>query len=237
MGFSNLQAQGENNPWQISVGINALDFFPTNDPDNPNSGKWFDQYFNVGDHWNILPAVSYLGVSRYVGSGFSLGIRGSLNQIDQVGDASINEIDHYALDGTVRYNFIRNMVLDPFIEIGSGYTWADNLNDVTLNGGVGFNVWFTETLGLSLQSQYKHIVGGGDIPEHFQHLAGFNFRFGGTDSDGDGVYDKNDDCPEVAGDKEFNGCPDSDGDGTEDTKDACPNEAGPKELNGCPDTD
>jgi hypothetical protein len=28
-----------------------------------------------------------------------------------------------------------------------------------------------------------------------------------------GIYDKDDACPEVAGLKEFNGCPDTDGDG------------------------
>lgn len=41
----------------------------------------------------------------------------------------------------------------------------------------------------------------------------------------------------MAGLPQFNGCPDSDGDGIEDSKDACPNEAGPAEFNGCPDSD
>ena len=46
-------------------------------------------------------------------------------------------------------------------------------------------------------------------------------------------------CLEVAGLKEFNGCPDTDGDGVADKDDKCPNEKGPKENNGCPwpDTD
>jgi outer membrane protein OmpA-like peptidoglycan-associated protein len=61
--------------------------------------------------------------------------------------------------------------------------------------------------------------------------------FGGTDSDGDGIYDKDDECPETPGLPEFNGCPDSDGDGIEDRMDACPNEAGLAEFDGCPDTD
>ena len=37
--------------------------------------------------------------------------------------------------------------------------------------------------------------------------------------------------------KEFEGCPDSDGDGIPDNKDSCPDEAGIPELNGCPDAD
>jgi hypothetical protein len=36
------------------------------------------------------------------------------------------------------------------------------------------------------------------------------------------IYDKDDACPEVAGLKEFNGCPDTDGDGIQDSADACP---------------
>jgi hypothetical protein len=40
----------------------------------------------------------------------------------------------------------------------------------------------------------------------FPNMHGLTFKFGGKDTDGDGIYDK-DECPEVAGLKEFNGCP------------------------------
>ncbi|MFM2284028.1 MAG: hypothetical protein RL222_1532, partial [Bacteroidota bacterium] len=56
-------------------------------------------------------------------------------------------------------------------------------------------------------------------------------------TDGDGIYDIDDACPEVAGLAQFNGCPDTDGDGVEDSKDECPTVAGLAEFNGCPDTD
>ena len=57
------------------------------------------------------------------------------------------------------------------------------------------------------------------------------------DTDKDGVPDVIDDCPEVPGLEQFNGCPDTDGDGIEDAKDTCPEVAGLAEYNGCPDTD
>ncbi len=60
---------------------------------------------------------------------------------------------------------------------------------------------------------------------------------GCPDKDNDGIADKDDACPDVAGKAEFKGCPDTDGDGIIDSEDACPNEAGKKELNGCPDRD
>lgn len=57
------------------------------------------------------------------------------------------------------------------------------------------------------------------------------------DSDGDGVADKLDKCPNTeAGIKvDGSGCPlDVDADGIPDSKDACPTEKGTVELNGCP---
>lgn len=58
-----------------------------------------------------------------------------------------------------------------------------------------------------------------------------------VDSDGDGIPDEIDECPDVPGLAEFNGCPDTDGDGIPDHLDLCPDLAGPAETNGCPDTD
>ncbi|CAA6804271.1 MAG: Unknown protein [uncultured Sulfurovum sp.] len=55
------------------------------------------------------------------------------------------------------------------------------------------------------------------------------------DTDGDGIIDKEDKCPNVKGTKENNGCPDvdTDGDGIVDSKDKCPNLKGTKENDGC----
>ncbi|QLE00969.1 OmpA family protein [Galbibacter sp. BG1] len=236
VGISNMNAQDQNNPWQISFGVNAVDAYPTNSDRPYASEAWFDEYFNASDHWNILPSISYVGVSKYVGSGISVGVRGSLNKIDKLGDTEVDDWSYYGVDGTIKYNFLQDRVFDPFLEIGGGYTWVDEIGAGTLNGGVGFNVWFTDNLGLTLQSTYKHVFEDYSTP-HFQHMAGLAIKFGGTDSDGDGIYDKDDACPEVPGLKAFNGCPDSDGDGIEDSKDACPNEAGTAEMNGCPDSD
>ncbi len=237
IGFNNVQAQDEDNPWQVSFGANAIDVFPTNDQDAAYpTGTLFSEYFNANDHWNILPSISYVAVSKSVGDGFSVGARGSLNRISKLGDVSADDLSHYAVDGTIKYAFAPNFVLDPFIEIGGGYTWVDEIGAGTVNGGLGINFWFSDNIGLTVQSQYKHAFEDYGV-KHFQHLAGLSIKFGGTDTDGDGIYDKDDACPEVAGLEAFNGCPDSDGDGIEDGKDSCPNEAGSKEMNGCPDSD
>ncbi len=231
VGFNNVQAQDENNPWQVQFGVNAIDVYPTGDV-----SSFGNEFFNVNDHWNILPSISYVGVSKSVGDGFSIGARGSLNKISKLGDVSVDDLSHYAIDGTIKYNLTKETVIQPFIEVGGGYTWVDEIGAGTVNGGLGLNFWFSDNLGLTLQSTYKHAFEDYGV-KHFQHLAGISVKFGGTDTDGDGIYDKDDACPEVAGLEAFNGCPDSDGDGIEDSKDSCPNEAGSKEMNGCPDSD
>ncbi len=57
---------------------------------------------------------------------------------------------------------------------------------------------------------------------------------GEIDSDGDGVPDEEDVCPDDLGLPELNGCPDADGDGIADNDDDCPTEAGPAVNDGCP---
>lgn len=57
------------------------------------------------------------------------------------------------------------------------------------------------------------------------------------DTDGDGIADHLDKCPKVPGVKEMEGCPDSDGDGIVDDEDECPEVPGVISAQGCPDAD
>lgn len=252
LGYSNVDAQDKNNPWQITIGVNAVDAYPSGDglltTGGTASETIFDEFVNVEDHYNILPSLSTISVSKYIGDGFSFGVAGSLNKIDKWGDvpgsvedvtSNVDDLSYYGLDGTIKYGIgeaLEWKTFDPFVGIGGGYTWIDEVGAGTLNGTLGFNLWFNDNIGLTIQSSYKHAFED-FLDTHFQHSAGISIRFGGTDTDGDGIYDKDDACPDVAGLEAFNGCPDTDGDGIEDSKDDCPNEAGAAELNGCPDAD
>ncbi|MFH6770815.1 OmpA family protein [Gaetbulibacter aestuarii] len=236
--YSNANAQDENNPWQITVGVNAVDAYPNADG-APFSETIFDEYFNLDDHWNILPSISSISVSKYLGEGFSFGVAGTINKIDKWGDSTVDDLSYYGVDGTIKYSLnslFNSNFIEPYLGIGGGYTWIDEIGAGTLDGTLGLNFWFSDNIGLTLQSSYKHSFED-YLTTHFQHTAGLSIKFGGTDSDGDGIYDKDDACPDVAGLAAFNGCPDTDGDGIQDSEDDCPNEAGLAELNGCPDSD
>ena len=248
-GFSS-QAQDNNNPWAISFGANAVD---TRVSAASSLEDQFSQFFNAKDNWNVLPSVSFVNVSKYVGNNFSFGVTGSVNRLTRYVLPRVEEgpytvvnpgdENYYAIDGVINYslmNLIKSKRIDPSIHIGGGYTWiGEELRAGTLNGGLGLTYWFTEMVGLSWRSTYKQSFEDirEDMPSHMQHFAGLTFKFGGKDTDGDGIYDKDDACPEVAGLKQFNGCPDTDADGITDASDSCPDVAGPAEFNGCPDTD
>jgi outer membrane protein OmpA-like peptidoglycan-associated protein len=240
-------AQDENNPWAISIDVNAVDTYPVGIDDEGRlpaaaKGELFDEYFNANDHWNILPSVSRLSIGRYIGSGFSFAAVGSINRIDKVGDISVDDLTYYAADGEIKYS-LRDLIngpggwFDPSLGVGGGYTWVDDIGFGTANALANVRFWVGENIALNFQSTYKHAFEDSYGITHFQHSAGIVFKFGGKDTDGDGIYDVNDECPETPGLPEFNGCPDTDGDGIEDRNDACPNTPGLPEFNGCPDTD
>ncbi len=258
MGLS-TQAQDSNNPWAISFGTNAVD---TRVSAATKFEDQISQYFNVEDNWNILPSISYINVSRHVGSGFSVGVTGSINKIkkfvntrpfvngERVGEYMVTnpgDLSYYGADGTIKWSLGSAMGwkwFDPSVHVGGGYVWLEDANSGIVEGGLGLTFWFTEMVGLTLQSTYKQSFDerlergmANNVPSHMQHFAGLTFKFGGKDTDGDGIYDKDDACPEVAGLKQFNGCPDTDGDGIVDGSDACPEVAGLAEFQGCPDTD
>ncbi|MBL4604581.1 MAG: OmpA family protein [Flavobacteriaceae bacterium] len=234
----NVNAQDSNNPWAFSLGTNVVDF---------RIGTGFEtiaqDFFGTTD-WNVAKSISRFSVEKYLDKGFTLQGAFSVNQLTHF-DAK-NDIDgkYYAVNINAKYD-LNNLIgdtswFDPYVLLGGGYVYTDfqaeDLKEGMLNIGYGFNVWFNENIGLNYQSVAKRSFAD-KVQDHFQHSLGVVFRFGGKDTDGDGIYDKDDDCPDTAGLKEFNGCPDSDGDGIKDSDDACPNVAGLAALNGCPDAD
>ena len=247
VGINNVNAQDKNNPWAVNFGVNAIDFHPTNYDGNLNDdgygSEWFDEFFNITDHYNFVPTISTLSVGRYLNDGFTLDVTGSVNKITKMGnnpEVDPGNLAFLALDGGLKYNlqslFDNNGWFDPYLLAGGGYSWFNQEGTGTLNGGLGLNLWFSDHVAFNVQTAYKHSFDKLFAP-YFQHTAGFSVKFGGTDTDGDGIYDNDDACPETFGLEAFNGCPDTDGDGIKDGDDKCPTIAGPAEFKGCPDTD
>ncbi len=200
----------------------------------------FEEFSNL-DHWNIAPYPSTIGVKKYIDAGFSFGTRFSLNKITSYGEKIASD-NYYNVDGVITYNLgkvFNSMSFMPFLEIGGGYVIFDEQGAGYFNLGAGIEYWFGEKkkTAIILESLYKN-TGETYAIKHFQHMIGLAFLFGGEpDTDGDGILDKDDNCPEIPGLATFNGCPDTDGDGIQDSQDDCPQIPGLIQYNGCPDTD
>lgn len=89
---------------------------------------------------------------------------------------------------------------------------------------------------------FRQEVDDGDALRALEHrdrlveaVEAMNQEIAGCDSDGDGIVDYEDRCPDVPGPAEHQGCPDSDRDGIADPDDRCPRE--PEDIDGFADED
>jgi outer membrane protein OmpA-like peptidoglycan-associated protein len=99
------------------------------------------------------------------------------------------------------------------VEMGFRPTLSDYLDGISKSGNPDRGDWY------ALGGVHYAITLGGKA----------------VDTDGDGITDKHDKCPNEAGVKENNGCPaDTDGDGVSDARDICPQLPGNAATSGCP---
>ncbi len=125
------------------------------------------------------------------------------------------------------------------LEYGHHYTARDTEFDLTPGGKSKYDQFSYASIGLTFKATKKDSDGDGivDSKDLCPNEYGKAELNGCPDRDNDGIADAEDECPDVAGLAQFKGCPDTDGDGIIDSKDACPTEHGKPELNGCPDRD
>ena len=179
--YTNTYSQDENNPWQFSFGINAVDL---------NA----DEFFAVDENWNVSSGLSMFTLSKYLGDNMSLGLSGSVNSISKFtdGDEFINDATNFAGDLMLKYSLSEVLSLEkmePFVGIGIGKTWMDSSSWMTSNASLGLNYWFSDVWGLTAQVDYKLNMsenGRGntvmlDEGELMRYSLGFAVRFGGED--------------------------------------------------------
>lgn len=179
------------------------------------------------------------------------GAEASLLYVNSEADPSgaSSESTLLRVDGV--YNFSFDQKITPYLAAGLGIIRNDpeggsSNTDPLLNYGGG--VKYLLATNLALRADVRHLLVFDDSRNNFIFSVGATYRFGGVtkevaDSDGDGVRDSLDACPNTpkAAPVDAAGCPiDSDGDGVYDYADRCPaTEPGLKvDWKGCPpDTD
>jgi outer membrane protein OmpA-like peptidoglycan-associated protein len=124
----------------------------------------------------------------------------------------------------------------PFLYVGGGAARLRDSGGATVDQGsaelaTGFQIWMSNVVGLRLEAREVAWLPNGDSrrPRNQTVLvgAGLTFAVGGRphDSDGDGVLDRDDRCPDTPRGLrvDAHGCPeDSDHDGVPDGIDRCP---------------
>ena len=143
-------------------------------------------------------------------------------------DTSLNRVllnvEH---DFDIDSNFV------PYAFIGGGYQWVKGAYENAAVADLGFGAKYkiTDVFNIFLEARGRRDFHNND--NHYGLIGGLGFDFGGekpvkkvVDSDGDGVADNLDKCPNTPANVKVdaNGCPvDSDRDGVADYLDKCPN--------------
>ena len=183
-------AQDTENRWSFETGLSTIDLYPVGE--NSPQGDYFDEFFNLNDHYNL---GFYVGATRNFTSNLSLTAKGTIGKISKWGDLGqadesvlVDNLKYYGLDGMLNYSFGQGK-LQPFVGIGGGYTWieeglyntstADATNSLigagTANGSVGIKYWVSERFGLKLQTTYKHSFED-YLPKHWDHNFGIVYK-------------------------------------------------------------
>ena len=201
-------------------------------------------------------AISYFkGLTNHLDFAGTIGgsfVEQALRNVNSTGDNFLTEVD-----ASINLKMLPdNYFFTPYLSAGVGASKYRGYYGAIMPLGAGLKFNFFEEASLFVNAKYHFPVLDAS-PDH--HLV-FAFGISGVvgkrrvpevkelivpqapkDTDGDGIADNADQCPEVPGIAKYNGCPipDTDKDGINDETDQCPTVAGIAKYNGCPipDTD
>ncbi|MBA2421728.1 MAG: OmpA family protein [Chitinophagales bacterium] len=210
----------------VANNININTFSPQSVPQFDDSlNNRFNRLGDERDYTVLLPSVFSAQIDYHIARGFYLNFTPFI-ALNTKRDSEVNRVHE-----------ITNYSLTPRFES----KWID------VGIPLSINEYGSKNVGLSLRLG-PVIVGTNDILPLIgkKNILGADLHaalkipipYGNQkDSDGDGVIDKADVCPDVPGLPDLAGCPDTDKDGIADNKDNCPLVAGIATFSGCPDTD
>ncbi|MFM1931883.1 MAG: hypothetical protein RL226_1186, partial [Bacteroidota bacterium] len=190
------------------------------------AGERGNEFFSFGQHFS-----AGLSISQYLTPSFDVMGVISYGQIDHGDSLGFFRNRIYNFNLLAKYKFANGKVLKqdarfaPFIFAGiadafeNAVHYTDNLNMAfNFPVGAGLDVRLNDTWSVSLMTSYNYYMNdrldnanyGGQLNWHDQTLwttVGLKFSFPRLDRDKDGVRNKFDRCPEIAGPVVNLGCP------------------------------
>lgn len=236
----NASAQDLSRRWGIGIGLGLKDY-----ENLPVDGS-FD--FN-----SFSPAI-YGHIGRVLAPSWELQLSGMVpipnysyfSSLEPINQANFHL--HYRINNG--YLLKSTSGFGPYLTAGVSSNFRDFQDSVytlSIPVGLGFRLQPAKFISFHLSGHYHLAAVANRAQPQVSFQTGFTFHLGKSreieekpgknDQDGDGVKDKKDQCPSVAGLKKFDGCPDSDGDGVPDKEDPCQNIPGVASNQGCPEGD
>jgi OOP family OmpA-OmpF porin len=225
-------AYAQNEQGIISINPHLGGYIFDSDQDiNSDPVYGLDIGYNLTDRWGVEGSFDYVNTNVKAPSR-SDGVKAYIYRLGAL------------------YHFLLEEGVVPYLGAGAGAIRLelenrDDDTDFILNYGGGIKFLATERL--ALRGDVRHIISVDDSAHNLMYTVGLTYLLGKKekapppplDSDGDGVPDDRDKCPDTPPGTavDADGCPkDSDGDGVTDDKDNCPGTPAGIEVDadGCP---
>lgn len=218
--WGNVQAQNNSAANALSAKILFVDYGTPNSIDNLDITNGIE--------------VGYIrNINRWLNFGLPVKV-GLANVTDDINNNRI----FASIDGILQFQFARteDTRVIPYVMGGGGLVWEDVLGtNFQIPVGGGLNIRVGGKSFVNVQGEYR--LSQEENRNNLQVGLGLVHFLGKVDTDGDGIVDVLDLCPNEIGTAGTGGCPDQDLDGIADHEDKCPARPGKKRFDGCPDTD
>ncbi|MBU3713821.1 MAG: OmpA family protein [Ferruginibacter sp.] len=249
----------------FGVHFNALDVKSPQDWKNNGGPKYFTKFKDLDlgfslSYWKLIgPLIDFSAKANFLFHDYAAVDRNQYSSdYNQVG---------IELEPALNFKAFRDgAILNPFLTAGIGGGIYSSRLGAYVPTGLGIEANIKNLTHIFLQAQYRFTLDRAVLKDNVLYSLGIAQNMSkdeepavvippviptvpevklpiavAVDTDGDGINDVEDKCPDVAGIAKYSGCPvpDSDGDGVNDDLDKCPKEPGIAKYNGCliPDSD
>lgn len=160
--------------WMVGLGWNFVN----------DSGDRLNNFTKIKDYWNGVAFPSRINIGRYFRSGIGLEAIATYNNYKKgnIIDGVVNpeDKDYFGFDTRISYDLNKLVgqtgFFDPYVGVGAGYTYANDLGRGTYNAVIGFRTWFSDRWGLDFSSSGKWSFGN-EASNHVQHAVGAVYQF------------------------------------------------------------
>ena len=170
------QLSNDETPWIVGLSYNIVD----------DSALRFDEFFNVGEHWNtiFLPTavnVEYIFSEKFAAEAV-LSYNRFIPQEESFYVPPSNKKDYLGIDINAKFYFLKKDVLRPeifmpYVMSGVGYSTVDTLNWFHFNFGLGVAYWFNPVWGAKIQTTGKWTFDLSDSTNYKHHMIGVMYLF------------------------------------------------------------